>query len=85
MAAFKQTRNRLAFLVHSDKPERDMAHLRLVPKRDPTRHELEQQLDVLAREYGVSKDKKVFEQMLEVCRRIEVLKSKSELRSLTDH
>ena len=38
-----------------------MAHLRLVPKRDPTRHELEQQLDALAREYGVSKDKKVFD------------------------
>ena len=24
-----------------------------------------------AREYGVSKDKKIFEQMLEVCRRME--------------
>jgi len=36
-------------------------------------------------EYGVSKNKKVFEQMLEVCRRIEVLKSKGEQRSLTDH
>ena len=62
-----------------------MAHLRLVPKRAPTRHELEQQLDALAREYGVSKDKKVFEQMLEVCRRMEVLKSKGERRTLTDH
>jgi hypothetical protein len=49
-----------------------MAHLRLVPKCAPTRHELEQQLDALAREYGVSKDKKVYEQMLEVCRRMQV-------------
>jgi hypothetical protein len=62
-----------------------MADLRLVPKREPTRHELERQLDALAREYGVSKDKKVFEQMLEVCRRIEVLKSKGERCTLTDH
>ena len=54
----------LVFRLHSDKSGRDMAHLRLVPKRDLTRHELEQQLDALAREYGVSKDKKVFEQML---------------------
>jgi hypothetical protein len=45
-----------------------MAHLRIVPKRDPTRHELEQQLDAFAREYGVSKDKKIFAQMLEVWR-----------------
>ena len=50
-----------------------MADLRLIPKRDPARHELEQQLDALAREYGVTKDKKVLEQMLEVCWRIEVL------------
>ena len=50
-----------------------MADLRLVPKHDPTRHESEQQLDALAREYGVTKDKKVLEQMLEVCWRIEVL------------
>ena len=56
----------------------DMAHLRIVPKRSPTRHELEQQLDALAREYGVSKDKKIFAQMLEVCRRIEVLKTKGD-------
>ena len=55
-----------------------MAHLRLVPKRAPTRHELEQQLDAFARQYGVSKNKKVFEQMLEVCRRIEVLKTKGD-------
>jgi hypothetical protein len=52
-----------------------MAHLRLIPKCAPTRHDLEQQLDALAREYGVSKDKKVFEQMLAVCRRMEVLKT----------
>ena len=51
-----------------------MAHLRLVPKRDPTRHELEQQLDTLAREYGVTKDKKVLEQMLELCGRLRELK-----------
>ena len=51
-----------------------MAHLRIVPKRAPTRHDLEQQLDALAREYGVGKDKKVFEQMLEVCRRLRELK-----------
>ena len=56
-----------------------MAHLRLVPKRAPTRHDLEQQLDALAREYGVSKDKKVLEQMREVCRRMEVLKTKGDL------
>jgi hypothetical protein len=62
-----------------------MAHLRLVYKRAPTRQELEQQLEALANEYGVSKKKKFFEQMLEVCRRIEVLKSKSERRTLTDH
>jgi hypothetical protein len=37
-----------------------MSHLRLIPKRDLVRHELEQQLDALAREYGVTKDKKVF-------------------------
>jgi hypothetical protein len=60
------------FHVHSDKSGRDMAHLRLVPKCAPTRHDLEQQLDALAREYGVSKDKKVYEQMLEVCRRMQV-------------
>ena len=48
-----------------------MAHLSLVPKRVSTRHELEQQLDALAREYGVSKDKKGFEQMLEVCSRLQ--------------
>jgi hypothetical protein len=47
-----------------------MAYRRLVPKRAPTRHELEQQLDVLAREYSVSKDTKVREQMFEVCRRM---------------
>ena len=63
----------------------DMVHLRLVPKRDPTHHDLEQQLHALAREYGVSKDEKVFEQMLEVCRRIEVLKSRGERHILTDH
>ena len=68
----------LVFRLHSDKPGRDMAHLRLIPKRAPTRHELEQQLDALAREYGVSKDEKVYEQMLEVCRRMEVLKSKGD-------
>jgi len=62
-----------------------MAHLRLVYKRAPTRHELEQQLDALANQYGVSNDKKVFEQMLEVRRRIEVLRSKGERRTLTDH
>ena len=62
-----------------------MAHLRLIPKRAPTRQELEQQLEALANEYGVSKNKKVFEQLLEVCRQIEVLKSKSERRTLTDH
>jgi len=62
----------------------DMAHLRIVPKRAPTRHELEQQLDALAREYGVSKDKKVFARMLELCRRMEVLKSKSERRTFAD-
>jgi hypothetical protein len=45
-----------------------MAHLRLVYKRAPTRHELEQQLDAIANQYGVSNDKKVFEQMLEVRR-----------------
>ena len=61
-----------------------MGHLRLVPKRD-ARHELEQQLDALARKYGVSKDKKVFEQMREVCRRMDVLKSKGERHTLTDH
>lgn len=44
-----------------------MPRLRLVPKRDPIRHELEQQLDSLAREYGVRKDKKVFKQILGVC------------------
>jgi len=49
-----------------------MADLRLIPKRDPARHELEQQLDALAREHGMSKDKKIFEQMLEVCRRMDV-------------
>ena len=53
-------------------PVRDMAHLYLVPKRAPTRHDLEQQLDALARAYGVSKDEKVFEQMLEVCRQMQV-------------
>jgi hypothetical protein len=76
--AFSSHRRRLAFLVHNNKPGRDMAHLRLVPKRAPTRHELEQQLDALAREYGVSKDKRVFEQMLEVCRRMEVLMTTGE-------
>jgi hypothetical protein len=68
--AFSSHRGRLAFPVHSDKSGRDMAHLRLVPKRAPTRHELEQQLDALAREYGVRKDKKVLEQMLELCGRL---------------
>ena len=48
-----------------------MSHLRIVPKREPTRHQLEQQLDALAREYGVSKDKEIFAPMLELCRRIE--------------
>ena len=62
----------------------DMAHLRLVSKRVSTRHDLEQQLDALAREYGVSKDKKVFAQILEVCRRMKVLKSKSERRTFAD-
>ena len=62
-----------------------MTHLHLVPKRAPTRYELEQQLDALAREYDVSKDKKVFEQMLELCRRMEVLKVVGERHSLTDH
>jgi hypothetical protein len=76
--AFSSHRGRLAFLVHSDKSGRDMAHLRLVYKRPPTRHELEQQLDALANDYGVSKDKKVFEKMLEVCRRIEVLKTQGD-------
>jgi hypothetical protein len=51
-----------------------MADLRLIPRRDPARHELEQQLDALAREHGVSKDKKVLEQTLEVCRRMEEFK-----------
>ena len=51
-----------------------MAHLRLVPMRDPTRYELEQQLDALAREYGMTKEKKVLEQMLEVCGQMEELK-----------
>ena len=60
-----------------------MAHLSLIPKRVSTRHELEQQLDVLAREYGVSKDNKVFEQMLEVCSRIQVLKTKGENGALS--
>ena len=40
----------------------------------PTRRELEQQLDALAREYGVTKDKKVLEQMLELCGRLRELK-----------
>lgn len=53
-----------------------MAYLRLVPKRAPTRHELEQQLDALAHEYGVTKDKKVLVQMLAVCERMDVLKSR---------
>ena len=61
-----------------------MTHLHLVPKRAPTRHELQKQLDALANKYGVSNDKKVFEQMLDVCRRIEVLKSKGERRARTD-
>ena len=60
----------LVFRLHSDKSGRDMAHLRLVPKRAPTRHELEQQLDALAREYGVRKDKKVLKEMLELCGRL---------------
>ena len=64
---------------------RNMAHLSLVPKRVSTRHELEQQLDALACEYGVSKDKKIFEQLLEVCRPMEVLKVVGERHSLTDH
>ena len=51
-----------------------MGHLRLVPKRAPTRYELEQQLDALAREYGVTKDKKVLEQMLELCGRLREFK-----------
>ena len=61
-----------------------MGHLRLIPKRAPTRYELEQQLDALAREYGVSKDKKVFE--LEVSRRMDVLKSRASgtLSPITD-
>jgi hypothetical protein len=63
----------------------NMARLRLVPKHDPIRHALEQHLDALAREYSVSKDKKIFEQLLEVCRRMEVLKVVGERHSLTDH
>ena len=47
-----------------------MAHVCIVPKRAPTRHELEQQLDAFAREYGVRKDKKVLEQMLELYGRL---------------
>jgi hypothetical protein len=53
-----------------------MSHLRLIPKRDLVRHELEQQLDALAREYGVTKDKKVLEQMLQLCGRSRELKKK---------
>ena len=83
--AFSSHRRPLVFFRHGDKSRRDMAHLRLVPKRAPTRHDLEQQLDALAREYGVSKDKKVFEQVREVCRRMEVLKSRGERHTLTDH
>jgi hypothetical protein len=56
-----------------------MAHLRLIPKCDPTRYELEQQLDALAREYGVTKDKKVLDQMLELCGRLEGLKNNGDL------
>ena len=56
----------------------DMVQLRLIPNRDRTRHELEQKLDALARECGVTKDKKVLDQMLEVCGRIEKLKSKGD-------
>jgi hypothetical protein len=59
------------FREDSGKSGRDMAHLRLVPKCAPTRHDLEQQLDALAREYSVSKDKKVYEQMLDVWRRMQ--------------
>jgi hypothetical protein len=46
----------------------------MVPKRAPSRHDLEQQLDTLAREYGVTKGKKVLEQMLELCGRLRGLK-----------
>jgi hypothetical protein len=42
----------------------------LVPKRAPTRHELEQQLDALAREYGVTKNKKVLEQIARIVRAV---------------
>ena len=47
-----------------------MAHLRLVPKCAPTRHDLEQQLDALAREYGVTKNKKVLEQIARIVRAV---------------
>ena len=64
---------RLLFSYTWIKSGRAMTHLRIVPKRDPTRHELEQQLDALPREYGVTKDKKVLEQMLEFCGRLREL------------
>jgi len=36
----------------------------------PTRRELEQQLDALAREYGVTKNKKVLEQIARIVRAV---------------
>jgi hypothetical protein len=86
-ALTRPTTASLGYSTASSLPLGEQFHVErlTVYKRAPTRQELEQQLETLANEYGVSKNKKVFEQMLEVCRRIEVLKSKSERRTLTDH
>jgi hypothetical protein len=53
-----------------------MTQLHLVPKRDPTRHDLEQQLDSLAREYGVSKEES-FRADARSVQQMEVLKTKA--------
>jgi len=60
---FLSHRCRHGFLVHSDKSGRDIAPTSRSQARS-NRHELEQELDALAREYGVSKNKNVLEKML---------------------